>query len=228
MLKKTDYEKNINQLIIVANELREHLKEIVFVGGSVVVLLVDDAAAHAARPTEDVDIVVNVAALKEYYEFEDMLLAKGFINDTKSDVACRYKKGSIALDVMTTEEDVLGFTNIWYGPALNCTDTKTLPDGTEIQVISPIYFIATKIEAFKNRGHGDYLSADIEDIVAVMENRGQLLIEMKDADEDLRQYFVKEYADLDNPDFWNHLPGCLDNPDNEFVITNAFKFITSL
>ncbi len=228
MIKQTDYDKNINQLIIVADELREHLNDIVFVGGCTVVLLVDDAATHAARPTDDVDIVINVAALSEYYVFIEKLRAKGFSEDMESGVTCRYKKGNIILDVMPTDKNILGFTNKWYAPALSCTETKTLPDGTAIQVIGSVYFIATKVEAFKNRGNGDYLSADIEDIIAIMENRSQLLVEIQAANTDLRQYLATEYATLDNPNFWNHVPGIMDDPDNEFVLENAFKLIKAL
>jgi len=224
-MRQSDYEKNMNQLIIVADELKEHLEDIVFVGGCTVVLLVDDAAQHAARPTEDVDIVINVAALSEYYEFVEKLRKKGFSEDAQSGVMCRYKKGNIVLDVMSASDKVLGFTNIWYTPALQRTDTIKLPSDVNIQVISPVYFIATKIEAFKNRGQGDYLSADIEDIVSVIENREQILIEIKSSDDELRHYLKAEFEKLDNDDFWNYAPGYLNDSGNEFILENAFAFI---
>jgi hypothetical protein len=42
-------------------------------------------------------------------------------------------------------------------------------DGQSVRAITPIYFVATKIEAFKGRGKGDYqASHDMEDLLAVL------------------------------------------------------------
>ena len=58
-----------------------------------------------------------------------------------------------------------------------------LPDAKNIRIVSPPYFLITKLEAFKGRGNGDYtLSHDIEDIVAVLDGRPEILDEIEIAD----------------------------------------------
>jgi hypothetical protein len=49
-----------------------------------------------------------------------------------------------------------------------------LPDGTKIRLITAPYFIATKLEAFFDRGGGDYMSHDIEDILSVIDGRPEI------------------------------------------------------
>ena len=83
--------------------------------------------------------------------------------------------GRVKLDVMPTNEKILGFSNRWYEDAIHHASTKTLPSGIEIRVVNPVYFIATKFEAFAGRGKGDFFNHDLEDIVFVMENREKLI-----------------------------------------------------
>lgn len=50
---------NIVAVAVVANALKPLEDQIVFVGGSILSLYVDDPAAAEARPTEDVDITID-------------------------------------------------------------------------------------------------------------------------------------------------------------------------
>ena len=78
-----------------------------------------------------------------------------------------------------------------------------LLDGTTIRLISPPTFIATKIEAFQDRGKGDYmLSDDMEDIIAVIDGRPELGNEVKASPADIQQYIREFLAQLiDDSDF---------------------------
>ena len=73
--------------------------------------------------------------------------------------------------------------------------------------------MATKIEAFKGRGEGDFLaSRDIEDIIAVVDGRSELLDEVNDASPELRAYLSTELgAWIDERELAElipcHLPG---------------------
>ena len=89
--------------------------------------------------------------------------------------------------------------------------TKKLRDGLEIRMVGAAYFIATKLEKFKGRGHGDFLgSHDLEDIVSVVDGRETLSAEVRDAGADLREYVHREIARLlANPGFIDALPGFL-------------------
>jgi hypothetical protein len=75
----------------VAVKLDYLLKDVVFVGGSVVALYADDPAADEVRPTDDVDIVVSISSRSEYSVFESDIRALGFQNVVDSPVICRYK-----------------------------------------------------------------------------------------------------------------------------------------
>lgn len=44
-----------------------------------------------------------------------------------------------------------------------------------IRLVSAPYFCATKLDAFGDRGKGDYYHHDIEDLVAVVDGREELL-----------------------------------------------------
>ena len=72
-------------------------------------------------------------------------------------------------------------------------------------------FVATKLEAFKGRGNGDFLvSHDLEDIVTVVDGRPALIDELRDAPKELRTYLAKEISSLLNtPQFIDALPGHL-------------------
>ena len=62
---------NVAQLEVVAHHLGKALRgQVVFVGGAVVGLLITDPAQPAIRPTEDVDLVAQVAARAEYHRLE--------------------------------------------------------------------------------------------------------------------------------------------------------------
>lgn len=47
--------------------------DVVFVGGATIALWTTDQAASDFRPTDDVDVIVEVASRSEYYRFEDRL-----------------------------------------------------------------------------------------------------------------------------------------------------------
>jgi len=56
-----------------------------------------------------------------------------------------------------------------------------------IRVVTAPYFCATKLEAFKGRGKGDYLAShDLEDLLTVVDGRPELLDELRSAPEDVR------------------------------------------
>lgn len=73
---------------------------------------------------------------------------------------------------------VLNFPNKWYSSAIKESVRIALPDSEKIRLITAPYFIATKLEAFYDRGGGDYMSHDIEDILNVIDGRPQITHEI--------------------------------------------------
>lgn len=84
-------------------------------------------------------------------------------------------------------------------------------DGVALRVVAPAYFLATKLEAYRGRGNGDYLTShDMEDLVAVLDGRPDILDEVLAADAAVRGYLATAFAALlADDDFLDALPSYL-------------------
>lgn len=64
-------------------------------------------------------------------------------------------------------------------------------------MITGPYFLACKLAAFKSRGEGDYLmSHDMEDIVAVLDGRPEVVGEIGYARSTLRRHLADSFREL--------------------------------
>jgi len=199
---------NIGHVLDAARLMGDLADEVAFVGGASVALLLTDPAAPDVRPTLDVDVIVEAATRAAYYRVADRLRARGFAEDM--DVVCRWRHGALVLDVMPTDEAILGFSNRWYADALRHAVRMTV-DGVTLRVAGPVYFLATKLEAYRGRGNGDYLTShDMEDLVAVLDGRPDILDEVLAADVAVRGYLATVFASLlADDDFLDALPSYL-------------------
>ena len=178
--------KNPNLILLerAVVQLGDIADDMVFVGGCATGLLISDPAAPPIRVTRDVDAIVQVVSRAGYYQLADKLRDKGFCEDTSDDAPiCRWVTNDVILDVMPTDPNILNFGNAWYEQAaLNAVKTE-LPSGKMIRMVSAPYFLITKLEAFSGRGNGDYLmSHDMEDIVAVIDGRSELIGEVSQSE----------------------------------------------
>jgi len=190
------HRENITRIKAVYLALEELAPEVVFVGGATVSLY-STRPETETRPTDDVDIVVEIMHYRDYAAIEEKLRSKGFINDIESGVICRYSIHGITVDVMPISEDILGFSNKWYPEAFANSIQVNLEEGLSIRVFSAPYFLVTKLEAFVDRGENEgRFSSDFEDIVHVLNNRQSIWEEMKNADEPVKQYLKSEFAKL--------------------------------
>lgn len=172
--------------------------EVVLLGGAAVTLLVTDPAAPPPRFTLDVDVVVEMATTGDYYRFAEKLRERGFREDSSEDAPiCRWKIQDLLIDIMPTTPSVLGFGSRWYKPAfLNATATQVSP-GVSARVVTSPYFLATKVDAFRSRGGGDYASShDIEDIITVIDGRETVVAEVAKADQEVQAYLVESFRHL--------------------------------
>lgn len=187
---------NIVRIKAVYRALQELGDQVVFVGGATVSLYAD-RQTEEARPTDDVDILVELATYKDYAAIEEKLRAKGFVNDVESNVVCRYKIHGIVVDVMPTEESILGFSNRWYRKGIQHVIEKDLGDDIQVKLFTSPYFLASKIEAFNNRGNDDgRWSTDFEDIVYLLNNRSTIWQEIIDAEDDVKSFILAEVEKL--------------------------------
>lgn len=136
---------------------------VVVVGGSAPATY--DLQTVKIRETEDVDLVVRAASYAEYAAAETWLAGFGFDRDTDAGVVCSFVGRDLRIDLMPTPFEGIGF-NPWYAGAY---DHRRLDMGTGMFVIPPMWFLATKLTAFLDRGAADpYMSHDLEDIVTVL------------------------------------------------------------
>jgi hypothetical protein len=166
----------------VVSALGDDLDNVVFVGGMAASFYV-----ASVRVTDDVDCMVDMAT-PAYYQLGDRLRTRGFREDRASGVICRWRLGHegghVTLDVVPTRGEVLGFSTRWYPEAFVCAQSVALPSGRVVRLITPLYLVATKIEAFKDRGQGDFAAShDLEDLVAVLASDASLRARIRESQE---------------------------------------------
>ncbi len=190
------HQANITRIKAVSNALGTISDRVVFVGGATVSLYADRVAPEV-HPTDDVDIVVEISTRWEFAELEEQLRKMGFQNDATGKFLGRYLLPGIIVDVMPTDESILGFSNIWYEEGFKTAIACAIDELHTVKIFSAPYFIASKLEAFKNRGNNDgRTSTDFEDIVYVLENRRSVWEEMKAADEKVSSWLLKQFKAL--------------------------------
>ena len=203
---------NLEILEMCADALGPLCDDLVFLGGCATALLVTDAASPPVRVTRDIDVLAEVATAAEYHKLEKRLRERGFQVDSSKDVPiCRWVGHGIFLDVMPTDERILGFGNIWYRSAVSSSIPYRLPGGAQIRLIDSVHFIATKLEAFAGRGENDFvMSHDLEDVICVIDGRPELEQEIADSAQQMRSYIGGCLGTfLADPNFVDALPGHL-------------------
>lgn len=187
------------------------LDELVFVGGCTTGLFITDPAASGIRPTRDVDAIVDVASYAKYMALSERLRRLGLAEDTSPDAPlCRWRRDELIVDVMPVNEDILGFSNVWYSTAIETAQIFDIA-GHDVKVVTPALFIATKLEAFHGRGADDiHASHDLEDIIAVIDGRPEIVDNLSATQADVRSYIGAEFrALLNDPNFTEALTGFL-------------------
>ncbi|MBL7916932.1 MAG: nucleotidyl transferase AbiEii/AbiGii toxin family protein [Bacteroidia bacterium] len=223
------HHKNTVRIKAVHNNLADLQDKVVYVGGATISLY-SDRETLEVRPTDDIDVIVEILSYSERSKLEEKLRSIGFQHDMDSSVVCRYKIQGIIVDIMPTADESIGFKNIWYPEGFkNAIDYK-IDDRTTVKILSAPYFIATKLEAFKGRGNGDgRTSHDFEDIVYVLENRQTIWDELRSTSGELKKYFVDEFKKLkENPSLFEWIDCHVDYgspPASYFIMQEIEQFI---
>jgi len=196
-LKNTLINREVTKKIALAlGELNEN---VVYVGGAVVSLYIDDPSADDVRPTKDIDISLEIASLGELEALREKLIEKGFFQSHEDDVICRFRYSDIKVDVMATKTIGWAPGNPWFEAGFKKSQIINL-DGIDIKVLPLPYFLATKFSAFYNRGGKDpRTSHDFEDIVYILNHtsniKEQILASDKDVQKFLKEAFLKIIKD---------------------------------
>lgn len=201
---------NIEILAKVAHAVGELRERMTFVGGCATGVLITDPGASPVRATQDVDAVVAVVSRADYRQLGAALRAKGFAQPLEEGAPVfRWSMAGLKLDLMPSDPAILGFSNRWYGHVMRHAFKVRLARDVEIRVADAPSFVATKLEAFLDRGAGDYLSShDLEDVLSIVDGRPELVGELRAADPELRAFVSATFARLlADEGFLNALPG---------------------
>ncbi|MFI5139303.1 MAG: hypothetical protein ACHQIM_15890 [Sphingobacteriales bacterium] len=216
--------ENLIRLKVVHQLLAGLNQDYAFVGGATVSLYATNPAlAEEVRPTDDVDVVVELATYTGYAALDEKLRSLGFQNDVPSGVICRYKVQGIIVDVMPTHPEAIGFSNKWYPEGFENAIEYSLDAATTIKIFTLPYFIASKWEAFKGRGNNNYrTSQDFEDLVYIWGNADALEEHLRAAPEHLRAYLHNElvkviYKDDFEEGVYSHLTGGYGGIDANYI-----------
>jgi hypothetical protein len=77
------------------------------------------------------------------------------------------------------------------------SEERELEKGLNIRLVASVYFCASKLEAFAGRGKNDFsASSDLEDLIAVVDGRSELVGEIQAGASDVRSYLAKEIKKL--------------------------------
>lgn len=187
---------NTERIKAVANALGALNEKIVFVGGATVSLY-PDRQVFEVRPTDDVDVIVELLNYQNRTGLEERLRSIGFAHDIESGIVCRYRIQGIIVDIIPTNDSSIGFSNRWYPEGFIEAIDYAIDDQCAVKILSAPYFLATKFEAFKGRGRGDgRTSQDFEDIIYVLENRESIWEEMNHVGKEVRDYLRMEFQNL--------------------------------
>ncbi|HXB45317.1 MAG TPA: hypothetical protein VNV85_14730 [Puia sp.] len=225
------HRENITTIKAVYNALGPLKDDVVFVGGATVSLYADRLGPEF-RPTDDVDIVIELWNYDNYAALEEQLRGIGFTNDQDSKIICRYKIGDIKVDVMPTEGSILGFNNQWYPEGYKEAIDYEIDENHTVKIFSAPYFLATKLDAFNDRGNNDgRTSGDFEDIVSVLENRSSVWDEMNGAPKPVKEYLKKELNKLlENIFIEEWISACIDfrsPPSTTWIMERINEFVGS-
>jgi predicted nucleotidyltransferase len=193
---------NLTLLREVAQRIESLLPRLAFLGGVVVDLLVTEPTARPSRATKDVDVVIDLVHYGQYAEtLRDELVHLGLEEDTTAGAPrCRWRFKDAPLqivDIMPTKGEVLGFSTEWYAEAFQSAQPFAVPGGPVIRLVTPAYFLTTKLAAFHDRGRQDpIVSHDLEDIIAVVDGRASLVMELQSAPPGVRAFIAGAWRDL--------------------------------
>lgn len=218
---------NRTRLKLLAQHLGDLADEVVFIGGVVAELLQTRPLLPKPRATDDVDAVAAITSRGEYERFSDRLRERGFREDSREGApVCRWvAPNGVSFDVVPIDAGVFGFGNKWDPVALQTAEVERIDAETTIRRVSAPVFLAMKWEAFRDRGEGDcFASHDVEDIIAVIAGRPEIVDEVRSAREDVREYVsIQCRSLLGRDDLDDILAGALSSSPQLYEVVDVVQ-----
>ncbi len=225
--------KIINLKIIerVALALGEINKKVVYVGGAVASLYATDEGAEQPRPTKDIDISIQISSYAQMEEFRKKLAVKNIYPASSEDVLYRFHYKDILIDFIPFEDTPLGPTNKWLKNGFGKAFFVNIGE-TEIKILPVSYYLATKWEAFINRGSDPRTSSDFEDIIYVIDNNLDLINEILETDIDVYEFLKEMSHKILSNEYLNEIIECHLNPvtadQRKKIVINKLKQISTI
>lgn len=194
-MKNTIINRKATKRVAVA--LGELNERVIFVGGAMICLYIDDPAAEDVRPTKDIDLTFKIVNIGELEEIRERLTSLGFSQSSKDNVICRFRLQDIKVDVMSTKEIGWAPANPWFAPGFEKAISVQIEEKT-IKILPFTYFLATKFSAFTSRGGRDpRMSHDFEDIVYLLNYTLNFKEEIINSpDENVKQYLIESFRKI--------------------------------
>lgn len=103
---------NLERLEVMAHKLGHLTERLIFVGGSTTGLFITDPLLPPVRVTRDVAVITEANSRLDSHQLEEALRKLGFSPEMRPDAPiCRWCIGDLILDLMPTDEAILGFAN---------------------------------------------------------------------------------------------------------------------
>ena len=184
---------DVDSIKEIASGLGDLNHKSVFVGGAVVSIYIDDPAADEARPTKDIDIALEIVTLGQLEKIRHELAKRGFFPDPEEQVVCRFVYNGILVDVMSTKETGWAPANFWFKEGFQHLQTITLDGNVSIRILPLAYFLASKFDAYHNRGKDPRTSHDFEDIIFLLDIRVNLVEDIIASPPNVLSYLRSEF-----------------------------------
>lgn len=121
------------------------------------------------------------------------MVSRGFIQTSEDVVICRFRYDDLMVDVMATKSIGWAPGNRWFEQGFGLAFSYDLDD-LKIRLLPLPYFLATKFDAFFDRGINDiWASHDYEDIVYLFNHTSDITEQVLQSEEMVKKY-IKEYA----------------------------------
>ncbi len=183
----------IKKIALALNEIND---EVIYVGGAVVSLYINDPAADDVRPTKDIDISLSIATVGELERMREKLRKKGFSQSAEDNVICRFRYDDVKVDVMNTKAISWAPANPWFAPGFEKRQSINV-EGKNIQILPLAYFLASKFTAYKDRGNNEpRTSHDFEDIVYILDNRIDIVEQIINSPDNVKPYIKSEFISI--------------------------------
>lgn len=210
----------------------ELCQDIAFVGGCTTALMLTDLyTRQQVRHTDDVDLIVHVLSYAHWEQLKERLRENGFREQLDNDAPiCAMFLGSLRVDFMPDDADILKFGNTWYRDALESAELRDIGEDVTVKIVRPAHFVATKLAAYLSRGNNDPLdSHDVEDILTLIDGRPEIADEILQANSELRTYISSQLGTLQKHRDFEYAIAAASNGDvaREEVISKRVDVIVS-